>query len=192
MAVSSGFQTLMDRVRAGEREAAAELLVAYKPLIRRRLRLQMSSALRDVTDSEELWSTMARRLDAFLESSKSGLSDESGFWKLLAAIARHAVVDKARVLERTRRAMSEDEPFARLLAERLEERRPEVAERWLEQVLDSVGEGIDQDILRGWLLDRSHLQIGEAVGLSEGAVRVRWHKIRHRLREAMEAGSWQP
>lgn len=176
---------LLSRLRGGDRQAAADLFTRYSRLIRQRCRARMRPGLRAVTDSEDVWATVTRRFDAMLARGGVSIASAQDFWVLVAALTERAIVDRARVLARLDRARDGDEPFADRLRERL--KGPEgPADSDLDDLLGSVEDPTDRDILRLWLVDRSHAEIGAALGLSEGAVRSRWHLIRRLLRQTME------
>lgn len=186
MTVQPSVSGLLDRVRVGDREAAALLLTRYSPLIRQRCRLRMRQALRAVTDSEDVWSTVARRFDAMLAQGGVVIESERAFWVLVGKLVEHAIVDRNRVLKRLERATDDDEPFAATLRARLVAVKPAESEGSLIRLVDSLPDPVDRDVVRLWLAERSHAAIGASLGLSEGAVRARWHSIRHELREVLE------
>ena len=72
---------LLARIRAGDRDAAAAFLDRYGPLVRRRVRGKLGQQMRRVFDSQDLWSTLARRFDRFglpwLSASRSGFTSET-------------------------------------------------------------------------------------------------------------------
>lgn len=179
---------LLSRVRLGDRAAAAELFTRYSGLIRQRCRQRMRPGLRAVTDSEDVWSTVTRRFDALMVKGGVTVASAREFWVLVATLTERAIVDRARVLARLDRARGEDEPFASRLRERMSARAG-FSEAELEGLVGAVEDPIDRDVVRLWLADRSHGEIGAALGLSEGAVRSRWHQIRRVLREALEGAA---
>jgi hypothetical protein len=69
-AAAPDFDALLARMRAGDRDAAAAFVTRYGTRIRRRLRGKMSPSIRRLFDSQELMSTVARRLDAFVRSGR--------------------------------------------------------------------------------------------------------------------------
>ena len=55
--------TLIARMRAGDRAAAAAFITQYGDRVRRRVSGKLSPAMRRLFDSQEIMSTVARRLD---------------------------------------------------------------------------------------------------------------------------------
>lgn len=177
---------LLERIRSGDRDAAAEMIERYKPLIRQRCRSRIKPRLRSVTDSEDLWSTVARRFDVMMIRGGLVLDSERAFWVLLGTLIDHAVVDRARVLKRLERVASEDEPFAVAMRTRLEHDTSTAGSELLLEAMNQLPRQSDRDILTLWLFDHSHRQIADALGSTESAVRMRWHEIRGILRQSLD------
>lgn len=174
------------RVQRGDRAAAATLFDQYRPLIRQRCRASIKPSLRSVTDSEDLWSTVARRFDAMMVRGAPTLESERAFWVLVGTLIQHAVVDRVRVLKRLERATSEDEPFAGILRARLERAVSDSDPNILDTATEHLARASDREILKLWLFEHSHRQIAEALGMTETAVRMRWHEIRGKLRALLD------
>lgn len=173
---------LIALIRSGDREAAAEILTRYRPLIRQRCRAQIGAALNSVTDSEDLWSTVARRVDTAIVRGATSFKTESAFWAFVSKLIRNAVIDRSRVLARLNRVADDDAPFAAILRERLEHELDALDSGVLAAAIDAIESSRDREILTQWLCERTHGQIAESLGMTEAAVRVRWHEIRQRLR----------
>lgn len=179
-------EVLLGRVREGDRNAAGALFERYRPLIRQRCRAKIRPSLRGVTDSEDLWSTVARRFDAIMAKGGPSVESERAFWVLVGTLIEHAVVDRVRVLRRLERVNGEDEPFAATLRERLQHREVSQEGAVLDEAFHALTQPVDRDILTLWLFEHSHKEIAQAVGMTEVAVRVRWHKIRGLLRDHLQ------
>jgi RNA polymerase sigma factor (sigma-70 family) len=181
---------LFERVRGGDRAAAAKIFDQYRPLIRQRCRASIRPSLRGVTDSEDLWSTVARRFDAMMVRGAPSLESERAFWVLVGTLIQHAVVDRVRVLKRLERATSEDEPFAGILRARMERDVSDSDDSAiLKTASDHLARPADREILKLWLCEHSHRQIAEALDMTESAVRMRWHEIRGKLRPILEGSA---
>jgi RNA polymerase sigma factor (sigma-70 family) len=98
------FQELIGRVRAGEQDAAAELVRRYEPAIRRVVRLRLADArLRRAFDSMDVCQSV---LASFFVRAALGQYDLGGpdqLLKLLGQMARHKVIDQARRQRAARR-----------------------------------------------------------------------------------------
>lgn len=171
---------LVHRMGRRDREAAAEFLRRYERRIRRRVRTELSPAIRRVYDSLDIVSTMSRRLDAYVAAGRFESMGVERAWGLLCCLAERAVVDKARVMRRAERLEGPDGEFARRMVERMDraERDPQIE---IDETIDSLDDPVDQQILTLWLHGMEHRRIGEETGLSYDAVRKRWQRIRERL-----------
>lgn len=176
---------LLERMRRGDRDAAAEFLVGYGPLIRRRIRGKLGAAMRRLFDSQEILSTVGRRLDAFVNAGRLEATTTPQLWGLVLRIAENALVEKARVVRSLNAREGEDSPFAQQVLRRMEHadaRTRDGAELELDAALRSLHDGVDREILSLWLLGNQLNHIAEHVDLAPTAVRKRWEKIRHHLR----------
>ncbi len=177
---------LLERMRTGDREAAAEFFERYGSRVRRRIRGKLSRSMRRVFDSQDLMSTVSRRLDAFVGSCRLRASNSAQLFSLLNRIADRALADKGRVIRKLRSVEGEDSELARVLLERLnEEHNSGGAELEIEAVFRLVPDATDKTILSMWLADQPHTVTAECVGMEAATVRQRWKSIRERLREAL-------
>ncbi len=178
---------LLDRMRTGDRKAAAEFLDRFAPRIRRRVRGRLRPAMRRLFDSQEILSTLARRLDLFVLGGKLTATSEAQLWSLVFTMAQNAVVDKARLFGRLRAAENSDD-FARLLDQRLENAEQvneDGAAVELERIFTALEDRTDREILSLWLHDTPHHMTAQLVGLKPAAVRKRWETIRRRLQPVL-------
>ncbi|CAG1005795.1 hypothetical protein PHYC_03263 [Phycisphaerales bacterium] len=176
---------LIDRMRRGDREATGTFLSRYGGVVRQRCRKNLRAPLRKLTDTEELWSSVARRLDAVVAAGDLRAVSESQFWKLLKVIIRNATVDRARLITRLHEVPADDQPLAEALGRHVMHDREAESRLW--HLIESLPDDKNREITILWLNGHSHAEIGNAVGLAEGAVRFRWHSIRQQLRDVLES-----
>ena len=182
---------LLMRMRAGDRQAAAEFLGHFGPRIRRRVRGKLGPAMRRLFDSQEILSTLGRRLDHAVRAGQVRASSIDELWGLVFRIADNSLIEKARIFRSLESREGEDGTISRELlsrfreAERRDEDRPLIE---IDAALRSLGEGVDREILSLWLMGHTLVDIGVTVGLADTAVRKRWEKIRARLRTLVESG----
>ncbi len=177
---------LLRRMRAGDREAAALFVTRYGSRIRRRIRGKLSPAMRRIFDSQEILSTLGRRLDLYVRSGKLEAANEQQLWALVFRMASNAVVDKARVFRRLQQVEDEDGVFAQELSSRLRQaqhRRKDGATIEIDRALNLFDDRTDRQILSLWLVGTRHTVIAEHVDLAPTAVRKRWQSIKSKLRE---------
>ena len=181
-----GVLTLLERMRRGDRSAAAEFITQYGSRIRRRIRGKLSPAMRRIFDSQEIVSTIGRRLDLFVRNGGVRARNEAELWALIHHMAENAVIDKARVFRRLEQVENEDGPFAHDFARRLriaEGQENGGAEMVIGRALDSLSDETDRQILYFWLRGCRHSLTAEYVNLAPTAVRKRWQEIRARLHQ---------
>lgn len=185
-------EALLARMRVGDRTAAAEFVERFAPRIRRRIRGKLNPAMRRLFDSQEILSTLGRRLDVFIGTGKLNAASISQLWALLFRIADNSLIEKARVFRSLAAKEGEDSPLAQRVAQKLrdmERHDPDAPLIEINQALLSLNDGTDREILALWLMGSSHVEIGTTVGLAPTAVRQRWQGIRGRLRELYESGA---
>jgi DNA-directed RNA polymerase specialized sigma24 family protein len=147
----------------------------------------MSSSIRRVFDSQDILATVARRLDEMVCSGQLKATNEFQLMGLLMKMASHAVVDKARIVERLRSVEAEDQIVARSFEHAFRELEPDSPDgsRVIERAFNATTDAVDRTILSLWLNGFDHGAIASVTRLSTEAVRFRWHRLRGRLREAI-------
>src|SRR3954452_1502219 len=96
MSSPDAFRELLDRVRAGDEQAATELVRSYEPAIRRAARVRMTDVrLRRVLDSMDICQSV---MASFFVRAASGLYDletPEQLLRLLATMARNKLANQA-------------------------------------------------------------------------------------------------
>ena len=183
---------LLARMRHGDRVAATEFVAAFGDQLRRRVRGKLGAGMRRVFDSQDIMSTVSRRLDSYVASGRLNASDPPQLWSLVFKIIDAALVDKVRVYQRLKRVESEDSEFAVTMLTRMkdrEQRETEGPELALEAAFRCLKSDLDREVLSLWLNDTPHSRIAELVGSTPDAVRQRWQSIRTHLREQLSSGA---
>jgi RNA polymerase sigma factor (sigma-70 family) len=178
------------RIQDGDRDAAAQFISSNAPLIRRRFRHKLGRAMRRVFDSQELISTVSRRLDRLVKQGMVRAVNERQLWSLVFDIAEHAVIDKSRTLKRLEKVEAQDSPFAEILRTCLlkdQDAQPtETVE--LGDLFESLPDPVDREILAMWLNGTSHLVVGQLLDIPHATVRKRWERIKDKCRSRIESG----
>ncbi|MDP1661419.1 MAG: ECF-type sigma factor [Phycisphaerales bacterium] len=178
---------LLAAMGAGEREAAAEFVQRYGPQIRRRVRGKLRTSMRRLFDSQDILSTLSRRLDSYVHRGLFEPRSEEELWGLVFMIAEHSVVEKARIWQ----ALSEKEGEQSGLAGEAAGRFDRAArgtgvvlaeEDEFEGLLESVPHELDRQIARLWAMNLSSEAIATELGLTVDVVRTRWRRTRDQLR----------
>ena len=183
---------LMVSVRSGNREATAEFINRFGPRIRRRVRGKLSPAMRRLFDSQEILSTVARRLDKLVAAGGLHAESDGQLWSLVFTIAENSLIEKARVFRVLRNKEGEDSELANRMLSRIrdaEQRDIEGCELEIDSALRHLGDRVDRQILSLWLMGRDSESIGAAVDMQPAAVRKRWERIRGQLRDAYTTGA---
>jgi len=189
---SLSVEQLLSRMRQGDRDAAAEFMDRYGAMVRRRVRGKLGQSMQRIFDSQDILSTVSRRLDQFVADGRVRADAPGELWALVTQIARNAVIDKSRIFRRLEGVEGSDSDFARTMLSRLRSSEQEPmskVEIELERAIDSLGDSIDQQILAMWLHGESHERIADEVGIATTGVRKRWQRIREQLREKIEGGT---
>jgi DNA-directed RNA polymerase specialized sigma24 family protein len=183
---------LVRRMRVGDRQAAAEFMIEYGPLLRRRVRGKLGAAMRRLFDSQEILSTVGRRLDRYVRVGGLEAESPGQLLQLVFRMAEGAVIDKVRVFKRLERVEGEDSHFAQEFSSRLHDAdadQSDGAEISLDAALRVLTNDIDRQILTMWLNGTQHNVIAWDLGMTPAAVRQRWKTIRDRLKESLQLGA---
>lgn len=186
-------ECLVARLRGGDRVAAAEFVREYGDLIRRRIRGKLGTSMRRLFDSQDILSTVSRRLDRYVRNGRVQATNESQLWSLVFKIAEVAVVDRVRAYQRLKLAEGEDSPIARELVRRMDQAEttePESSELVLEQVYAKLPSAADRELLTLWLADVPMFRIAEAMNTTPAAARQRWQSVREKLKKGFANGEF--
>jgi RNA polymerase sigma-70 factor (ECF subfamily) len=95
------FTEFIDRIRAGDGEAAAELVRRYEPLIRREVRMRLTDpALYRLFDSGDVCQSVLRSFFVRVAAGQYELAEPEDLARLLVTMARNKVASRARNLRR--------------------------------------------------------------------------------------------
>jgi RNA polymerase sigma factor (sigma-70 family) len=178
---------LLARIASGDVGAAAEFVRSHEALIRRRMRHKLGSALRRTVDSEDLVSTLARRLHLYMTSTRIEARSTEQLLALLMTIAQRSINDKLRVLRRAERESDHEIRLAALTRQNADSTRTASHRPGVEELMERLESDTDREITRLWLRGMDHAEIAVALGVSHPAVRKRWERIRAKLRRMFEA-----
>ncbi len=138
-----------------------------------------------LVESDEMLSTVMRRLDRYMCGHAIRASSESELLTLVTRISDAAVADKVRVMRRLSRAESLGEMHARdrdaASAGVAAPLAGLTADSILTRAFESLESDVERQILWHWLSGRTHAQIAEEIKMSAAAVRKRWERMRARI-----------
>ncbi len=116
MAADPTFRELMRRVRAGDEQAAAELLALYGPEIRRAIRVHLTNPrLNPILESVDIFQSVLASFFAKLAAGAYDLDRPDQLIGLLVTMARHKIIDYARKPDQ-RRTTTQDTDLWQSLA----------------------------------------------------------------------------
>jgi RNA polymerase sigma-70 factor (ECF subfamily) len=128
MAAEASFQDLIRRVRAGDPDAAAEVVRRYEPEVRRVIRLQLlDGRLRRVFDSSDVCQSVLANFFVRVAGGQFELEHPGQLVRLLVTMAQNKLVDYAR--KPWFRAAAANDPGPLETVEGREERPSEVVAR---------------------------------------------------------------
>ncbi|MDR3639001.1 MAG: ECF-type sigma factor [Isosphaeraceae bacterium] len=98
------FQTLIERVRAGDERAAEELVRRYEPMVRRAARVRLADPrLRQVLDSVDICQSVMASFFVRAALGQYELNEPDQLLRLLATMARNKLANQARGQRAARR-----------------------------------------------------------------------------------------
>ena len=167
---------LLARMRAGDRDAAAQFMHLYGPLIRSRVRDKLGTQLRRVMDSEDVLSTVARRLDGMIAEGRMRAETEPELWSLVQSVASNALSESLRATRGERAA-------ARVVRGGAHIDPPDIGEdEAADRALGALENDTDRRVLSLWLRGASLAAIGRSIGQTPAAMRMRWQRLMRTLR----------
>lgn len=91
------FRDLIARVRAGDQAAAAELVRAYEPEVRRLIRVRLTDPkLRAAADSADISQSVLRVFFVKVAAGQYDLAEPANLIRLLVTMAKNKILDTAR------------------------------------------------------------------------------------------------
>ncbi|MBY0113247.1 MAG: hypothetical protein K2Y21_10520 [Phycisphaerales bacterium] len=176
------------RIRGGDRDAAALFITSNAAIIRRRYRSQLRGDARRICDSQDLVSTILRRLDRIVLRHKLKAITEAQLWALVYSIGDHACADKGRSARRARRIRADLDRRAHWVTEPGDRTRHDMHS--VLRVVHAAGlDSIDKQILLLALRGIAHKTIAMDLGMTPAAVRKRWQRMVAALRDKQGLGA---
>lgn len=185
-----GLASLLERFQNGDTDAVGEFVSRYGPVIRAHYRRRIGRSMQRLVDSQDLLSTIARRLCQRVSARRVRAADRRELWALVLRIGNGAMVDRIRIVSRLRELEAGSSEFVHGLRARLDrEDDPSgaVFAQELSRMLESLPSSTDRTLLLMWLHGTPLAQAGAEFGLTAAAARKRWERIRATLRRTLEA-----
>jgi DNA-directed RNA polymerase specialized sigma24 family protein len=169
-----------------DRSALAALVQQHGPLIRARIRRKLSPGMRRLFDSQDVLSTLFRRVDLLASKGELRASSEAQLIALLVRIADNAVVDRARIINKLNRVEGDDHAWSTSLRSRIAHCPDDDASSdVLASAFEALQDNEDRTILGMWLNDTPLDAIAQILDRPASTVRWRWGKIRSTLHQTL-------
>jgi DNA-directed RNA polymerase specialized sigma24 family protein len=167
------------------RGAIAEYVLEHGQRVRAIARRKLTRATRAVHDSEEVLSSVLRRLDGMAAEGRLQPASEQELWALIAVIARNTAVSKTRLIEIAQTLLTDGGPFAYEMVRRLNAcRGDEEATVLMYRLMASLPDATDRQVFGLRYRGAGHAAIGGLLGISEDAARKRWSAVCRKLFDA--------
>jgi RNA polymerase sigma-70 factor (ECF subfamily) len=183
------FAKLISRVRAGDEQAAAQLVAAYEGIIRRRARRLLGPRLRVHLDSVDIAQSVNRTLLIGLRRASFAVSTPDELTRLALTLVRRKVARHWRKRKReaecrqSNEGMGSAETWAVERASQLEPSAdPLQLEELAKKVLDRL-DGLDRQLVELRLQGYTTAEAARKLGVSPAFLRNRLSRLRKRLWE---------
>lgn len=178
MSVEESFVNLIRRACDRDEAAAAELVSRFEPELRRVIRFQLTDpGLRRLLDSLDVCQSVLAAFFAQLYDGELKLTQPRQLAGLLALMARHKVIDRARQYRSVRRGGGKVHGAPDGLGELTPDETPGpdelVADRDLLEAVRCRLTPSDQEVLDRWLVGQEWPEIARQLGGSPEALRKR-------------------
>ncbi|MEM1071797.1 MAG: hypothetical protein AAGH71_03130 [Planctomycetota bacterium] len=164
------------------RAALAHRLLELAPMIRRRVRDRLSPSERRIFDSQDLLSTLLRRVDRLAMADRIRAQSDGELISLVLTILDNALLDRHRVFQKLNRVDGPDGQWAQRMLAKLELNADDAGQtHYICAAFDVLDRDEDRLYLAMWLRDAPHTLIASMLGISHDTARQRWKSIRDRL-----------
>jgi RNA polymerase sigma-70 factor (ECF subfamily) len=196
------FRCLIARVRAGDPQAAEELVRTYEPEIRRVVRMWLTAPnLRRVLDSMDVCQSVLGNFFVRVAAGQFELERPKDLVKLLVTMARNKMRDQARRLKTARRDQRRDLADGDKALAAVEDNRASPSQvicsrELLREILSRMSEQ-ERFLTEQRGLGRNWAEIAQEVGRSPDAARMQFNRALNRvlqelsLEEVDDDGSWR-
>lgn len=183
----SDLAALLQRMRSGDRVAAALFVTCYGSLIRRRIRGKLRPEMRSVWDSQDILATLGRRLDRLVRLGRIEAASEEELWALAFRTAEQAVQEKSRAFRRSRkRELLVSRIASKASSSRCQSQLSGNVDGFdLDHAMRCLRDDTDRLILSLWVAGTRWSVIAAAVGLTQPATRKRGERIKLQLKERL-------
>lgn len=175
----------------GYREALATYLVANLDKLRTIASRKLDRSNRAVFDSDEVVSSVVRRLDTLAQRGAIRATSEEELWALIVRIVSNATISRIRLIEVARRHLSDDGPYVSMLIARVGQlETDDEASLFVYRLVSIQEDATDRQILLLRMRGMTMAIIADQLGLSESAIKMRYKRVCDRLEELFNEGAF--
>jgi DNA-directed RNA polymerase specialized sigma24 family protein len=167
------------------REHIADFVLRHEDRIRAIARRKLPTEARSVFGTEDVFSTVARRVDALAAKGLLRAESEAQLWALVSRVVENVSLERGRLVESTASRTGDDAAFWADISRDLRRCRDDnEAFVLVFEMMSAMTDAADRQIFLLRLRGVSHRVIAQQLGATEDAVRQRWVVIRRTLRES--------
>ena len=171
------------------REDVAKYLVEHRDRIRAVARRKLTAKTRSVFDSEDVLSSVLRRMDTIVSAGKLCPRSEAELWSLVDTITQNNAINRTRLIERAREFLEEEGPYANELLARLNKyETDDEATLLVYRMMGCLKGEEDRRIFSLHLRGAAHKAIAALLNISEDASKQRWMRVRVELHARFKEG----
>jgi hypothetical protein len=166
-----------------DRENVAAFVVRHEDRIRAIARRKLPRGARTAFGSEDVFSTVARRVDALVARGALRAESEAQLWSLIQRVAENVSLERARLIQSTAARSGEDAEFWSQVSMDLRRCRDDTEAFVLVfEMMSALTDQCERQIFLLRLRGVGHRVIAQQLGTTSDVVRQRWVKIRRDLR----------
>ncbi len=171
-----------------KRVQASQLIEDQREILTERIHQLLGNSSRKMGNTDEILSTAWRRIDQAIVNGKLDAKSNEQFFAFVHGVIRRTILEKAR----SGRRMTQREYVAQMLQEDMKKQEPGIESRKLSDLFE-LGELFQDPVNREIILLKgrglSFSVIAELMSMESSAVRMRWSRIRKRVREHLDRGN---
>lgn len=172
-----------------QRESAADMVEQQRSSLMTRIHTLLGDDARRMTGTDDILSTAWRRIDSVILQGKLNAQTDEQIYAFVHAVIQRTILEKARSSRRLSRREQIAQQIKNLHSSSTEEVKIRFSADDVQRVGQIISNPIDREIvlLRG--KDLSLSKIAEIMHMEHAAVRMRWSRIRQRVKSVLEEDS---
>lgn len=175
--------------RSLSRTEAAEFVLSRQPQIRALARSKLTRWARAITSSEDVFASVARRIDGVAAQEELRPCNPGQLWHLVRTVTLNTAISKNRTAARLAQLVEESGYELAGVRDRAEKcRTDEDAMDMLCRVAMLLDRGVDRELFLLRFRGANYHVLAQLLGISEQAARQRWSELCRKIRVAVDEG----